>query len=146
MDRRARDTFPPRDSQTKLLASERKSSQPSMLYSMLPAAVQTRIPTLPSLRRSVSDFRGRNAHIQATSTVAIAVPETPPPSYRSRQGSATPDRNSIETSSASDTDESDYQDDVSERSRLVSATPPPFPTSESQTGVNWKYANQGMKH
>jgi hypothetical protein len=51
---------------------------------------------------------------------------------------------------STDTEEMDYRDgrdvrdDVSDRPMSSLSTPPPFAISESMTGINWKYANQGM--
>jgi hypothetical protein len=48
---------------------------------------------------------------------------------------------------STDTEEMDYRDvidDVSDRPMSSMSTPPPFTVSEGMTGINWKYANQGM--
>ncbi|KAF2465592.1 uncharacterized protein BDR25DRAFT_328613 [Lindgomyces ingoldianus] len=113
-----------------------------MLYLVLPAVVQTRIPTLPSIRRSISDLRGRSIHIKSLSiSTEVSAPESPPPRYSSRAGRETPNRDSIVSS---DTEEIDFRDDVSERPESLSFIPPPFPLSETETGINWKYSNQGI--
>ncbi|KAF2110671.1 hypothetical protein BDV96DRAFT_500907 [Lophiotrema nucula] len=116
-----------------------------MLYSVLPAIVQTRIPTLPSIRRSIVDLRGRNVQSKSFEGLSKSeTPDSPPPQYTSRAGSSPP---VPETADSSDTEDVDFRDDASERPVSVSSayTPPPsFPLSEAETGISWKYANQGI--
>ena len=124
---------------------ERKDLQPSMLYSILPSVIQNRVPTLPSLRRSFSDLRGRSSHTKrVNSSCSIYSPETPPPVYSSRSGSLCPEQaNSI---TSTDTEDIYVGDNIPERPtsfRSASTLPPPFSMPESETGINWKYANQG---
>ncbi|OCL03031.1 hypothetical protein AOQ84DRAFT_442991 [Glonium stellatum] len=113
----------------------------SMLYALLPSIIQNRIPRLPSIRRSVNDFRDRLNHARSLSTSAQESGlETPPPTYMSRQGSVTPNRWSTVMT---DTEESD---DTSAYGRPISSgsTLPVSTTSEAESGINWKYANQGL--
>ncbi|PVH91424.1 hypothetical protein DM02DRAFT_545827 [Periconia macrospinosa] len=113
-----------------------------MFYNVLPAFIQNRISTLPSIRRSISHLHGRALRTKSASTVTeISPPVTPPPSYTARPGSARSSRSSV----VSITDgETTFRDDVSERPKSSMSTPLPFSTSETQTGVIWKYANQGI--
>ncbi|KAF2193788.1 hypothetical protein K469DRAFT_549869 [Zopfia rhizophila CBS 207.26] len=112
-----------------------------MLYSVLPTVVQNRIPTLPSIRRSISGLRLRSKSV-STST-EITAPVSPPPSYKSRPGSIAPSRNSISSTSTA-TEEIEFREDVSERLATSGSTTPAFPLTESESGINWKYANQGF--
>lgn len=124
---------------------EHKNTRPSMLYHMLPTMVSDRIPTLPSLRRSLNDARNRATHSKSNSITELSQPETPPPGYSSRPGSgcATPNRFSLAFAET----ESDFSDDASERpSSSRSALPPSFGAHETVTGINWKYASQGKAY
>lgn len=124
---------------------DHKEIRPSMLYNLLPTVVQSHLPTFPSIRRSVSDLRGRAVHsksvsITPTDTETVP-PETPPPTYSSRRGS---DGRRPASIISTDAEEIEFQDDVSERPASSISTPPPFTVSETVTGINWKYANQGI--
>ncbi|KAF2493403.1 hypothetical protein BU16DRAFT_465241 [Lophium mytilinum] len=114
----------------------------SLVYGMLPTLVQSRIPRFSSLRRSVNDFRGRPDHARSSSESAwTSGSETPPPRYSSRQEIRVSDRISAFTADAS---ESEAETSAYERPVSSSSTPPAFGLSEQQSGVNWKYANQGL--
>lgn len=127
------------------ITGESKKNRPSMIYSVLPVVLQNRIPTLPSLRRSISGLHGRSRHGKSGSidTDVFQIP-SPPPSYSSRpcSGSVSPDRNSIVLP---DGEESEMRDDEFERSSSSRYSPPPFSLSiaETESGVNWRYASQG---
>ncbi|KAI8935539.1 hypothetical protein NX059_008109 [Plenodomus lindquistii] len=119
-----------------------KATQASMLYHMLPTMVSTRLPTLPSLRKSLSDARNRASHSKSSSITEVSEPETPPPSYSSRpgSGSATPNRLSLAFTER----EFDFSDNVSERSSSSGIAPiPTLVAHEANTGIKWKYASQG---
>lgn len=116
-----------------------KGVQASMLYSILPAIVTSRVPMIPSLRRSVTGYRARSLHTKSDSLTDASSISTPPPCYTSRpaSGCATPERGFRETSV-------DFSDDASERPRSSgSAFPQVINTYEAETGVNWRYASQG---
>ena len=118
----------------------REQAPTSTLYTMLPSIIQNRIPKLPSIRRSVSDFHGRSNHARTTSmSTQNSGSETPSPTYTSRQGSATPNG---WLTSMMDVEESN---DASTYDRPISSssTLPVFNSSETESGINWKYANQG---
>jgi hypothetical protein len=112
----------------------------STLYTMLPSIIQNRIPKLPSIRRSVSDFRGRSNHARTISTSAQnSGSETLPPTYTSRQGSVTSNGWSTAVTDAEESnDASTYGRPISSSSTL-----PVFNSSETESSINWKYANQG---
>ncbi|KAF2853265.1 hypothetical protein T440DRAFT_466245 [Plenodomus tracheiphilus IPT5] len=119
-----------------------KSTRPSMIYQMLPAMVSNRIPTLPSLRKSLNDARNRSLHSKSSSVSEGSEPETPPPSYSSRpgSGSATPNRFSLAFAEG----EIDFSDSVSERPcSSGSGLAPRLAVHEAATGINWRYASQG---
>jgi hypothetical protein len=109
----------------------------SMIYHVLPAVLSSRLPVLPSIRRSISDMRERGMCGKREEMVEEGVPGTPPPGYTSRpgSGSATPEMCDVEDR------EEGFSDNVSER--LLSS---PFAACERGTGVDWKYARQGTLH
>jgi hypothetical protein len=125
---------------TKIELNTGKAVQHSVISSMLPAVVQNRIPALPSLRRSILNMRSRSKGPTIESD--ISTPTTPPPGYTSRptSGTVTPEQESPATSE----DELESHSDLSERPNSSRSLPPPFAPSEVESGINWKYANQGM--
>ena len=114
---------------------EQRSVRPSMLYHVLPTMVSNRIPTIPSLRRSLSG----KGHGKSKSLTELTAPETPPPHYTSRPGSGSATPNVL-----SELSEFDFSDDVSERpGSSVGAATPLFAPYETKTGISWKYATSG---
>ncbi|CAI6327287.1 unnamed protein product [Periconia digitata] len=112
----------------------------SMIFNVLPATVQSRIPAIPSIRKIVNGARSSKS---ASGPVEILVPETPPPGYTSRPGSARTrsSRDSIDSFDA----ELVVQECSYSRPQSTMSTPPSFfHVAESSTGINWKYANQGL--
>jgi len=99
----------------------------SMFYHVLPTMVQSRLPMLPSLRRSLSELHTRSSHSKSTSLPETMRPSTPPPDYTSRpgSGSATPYR-------------CDVADDGTGREGV-----PTDPIYETSSGINWQYARHG---
>lgn len=119
-----------------------KSSRPSMIFAVLPAVVQNRLPTLPSLRHSISEIRERGFHIRTSLAAEHSTPETPPPGYtpRAGSGSVTPSRQSIVSTET----EYDFPDNISERPDTSTGLGTPlFGSYETKTGINWKYASSG---
>ncbi|KAL6712259.1 hypothetical protein ACN47E_000136 [Coniothyrium glycines] len=111
-----------------------------MLYHILPAIVTSRVPALPSLRRSVTSYRTRSLHSKSSSLTEITPLGSPPPCYSSRpvSGSATPDHRFRDSSL-------EFSDDAAERPRSSgNAFPTVSATYETETGVNWRYASQGV--
>ncbi|KAF2739798.1 hypothetical protein EJ04DRAFT_426171 [Polyplosphaeria fusca] len=108
-----------------------------MLFTVLPLVVQNRIPKIPSLRRSISDLRGRGNQGKGGAPVS---PHTPPPRYTSQDGVSTHSADSIESS---DAESINVRDETSDRPVSSSSFLPPFPFSEAESGIAWKYANQG---
>ncbi|KAK7179607.1 hypothetical protein PSPO01_14335 [Paraphaeosphaeria sporulosa] len=132
------------DAETTLQVDEKK---PSMLYTVLPAIVQDRIPTLPSIRRALSDMRATSRPLNNPRTASdTSLPRSPPPGYTSRPTSAVLSQHSSNRSSIYNTrdDEDMFQEALSESMASPLSTPPPFAVSETHTGIKWKYANQGV--
>ncbi|KAF2091785.1 hypothetical protein K490DRAFT_30800 [Saccharata proteae CBS 121410] len=116
---------------------------PSSVYTMLPALIQSRIPRLQSLRRTVTDFRTRPQHSRCASEPVPGAETSPPPAYTSRPSSAAMRRGS--GASDGDTVQSIPGDTlVDDRPSSSSTALPEYRPSDMQTGVNWKYANQGL--
>ncbi|KAK8159792.1 hypothetical protein IWX90DRAFT_310712 [Phyllosticta citrichinensis] len=126
---------------------------PSTVYAILPALIQSRIPRLRSLRRTVSNFRNSTTAQPKEPSSALpytcgpdaSASQTPPPRYTSRPSSATTRR----PSGLSDSDSVQTLSDdalIDERpSSSSSATPlPVYRPLEMQSGINWKYAKQGL--
>ncbi|KAF2659938.1 DEAD-domain-containing protein [Lophiostoma macrostomum CBS 122681] len=152
-------TVQQRYAQTTIIESDtktpslKKTTKPSMLNFVVPAVVQSRIPTLPSIRRSVLDFRVRQVQLKSEDENTEGPSEsksrvsTPPPDYSSRPTSYLAGA-SQESLVFTDTEELELDEDItrpsSPRPSSVSSAPPAFPLFESETGINWKYANQGI--
>lgn len=118
------------------------SFRPSILYSLLPAAVSNRIPTIPSLRRSIGETKSCASHSKSSSLTELLQPETPPPGYSSTppSGTVTPQGLSAALNEA----ELDFADDISERpSSSRSSHPPIYDRQETSSGIRWKYASLG---
>lgn len=125
------------------------STQTSMLYNVLPMAVQSRIPSLPSLRRSVSHFRAQGAQHRKSNSNISAIdmqrPETPPPEYRSREGSGsnTPVRQPSLAMTPAERDATAEDEDVATQ-EIMEEYQRTFASSyETTSGVNWSFARQG---
>ncbi|KAH7350459.1 hypothetical protein BKA66DRAFT_476088 [Pyrenochaeta sp. MPI-SDFR-AT-0127] len=115
---------------------EHNGIRPSMLYNVLPTMVSNRIPTLPSLRGSLSGKR----HSKSQSITELSQPETPPPHYTSRPGSG-----SVTPHIVLGEAEFDFLEDGSERpGSSASAVPSLFASYETRTGISWKYASSGI--
>lgn len=122
---------------------------PSSVYAMLPAVIQSRIPRLKSLRRTVTGFRTRPllspVHARCASAHVPAGAQTPPPSYTSRppfsaamrRGSAVSDSGTVHSLS----DETLVDERPSSSSSA--ATLPGYHPLEMPGSVNWKFASQG---
>lgn len=111
----------------------------SMLYQVLPPIMQNRMPKLPSLRRSVSNFRG--SHSKNNSMSEASLPRTPPPGYTSRptSGNATPSQRL----STGTTLSFDLEDGVSIASSEDSVRGLSEPVYEMASGIQWQHARHG---
>lgn len=118
-----------------LSTEETQLPPPSMMYSVLPTMVQSHIPRLSSLRRSVSELRRRPAHSGAASLDTLGA-QTPPPQYTSRPSSR---RDTVCTALDVSDSEAYLEDGV-----MSSSTASPLLVgSDGESGINWKFSNQG---
>jgi hypothetical protein len=106
----------------------------SLFFSALPKVVQNRIPVIPSIRRTISDYTKATESVY-TPEGTVILPESPPPEYTSRPGSA--------GASPGLSIHNPFEECGSIREQSSLGTPPAFNISEGSTGINWKYANQG---
>lgn len=113
------------------------------MYSILPGVVQSRIPTLPSIRRTFSGIRGRSGAVKSAAEIVEYPPQTPPPGYSSRPSSTVSNNSSYGSLIATDGDGS-AQEDIPERPESSMSTPPPLLIPETRTGITWKYTTQGI--
>ena len=111
-----------------------RTKQSSMLYSILPSAVQSRLPRLPSLRRSVSMY-GLATRRKVDSS-------------RPGSGSRTPEMTMV-LSGARVTEELGYEieslssDDDLANTGSTGKGRQTMELTESKSGIAWKFANQG---
>ncbi|GAB7366792.1 hypothetical protein MBLNU230_g0743t1 [Neophaeotheca triangularis] len=115
--------------------------KPSLLYAYLPQLVQRRVPRIPSLRHTASQYGKPSGythtrHLSDSSLGSI----TPPPSYR-----ATTAQSPRPSSSDDDEDEGDEHFTSAASSRpSTSGTSTPFNLEQaSNEFVQWKYARLG---
>ncbi|OMP87703.1 hypothetical protein BK809_0007790 [Diplodia seriata] len=118
---------------------------PSSVYAMLPAVIQSRIPRLKSLRRTVTGFRSRPLPSPAPVGAPCAhvhVPagaQTPPPSYTSRPPSSAAMRRGSGVSESDETLVDERPSSSSSQAALPGYHPLEMPAS-----MNWKFASQGL--
>jgi len=112
----------------------------SLLYQILPHVLQRRVPVLPSIRRSLSGDDVYVLNDSPGSSTDEGSLETPPPEYSSRPSSGIlQDVFKIEeTNSDSPVDNSLPTRPSSSSLRAKRMVP------EEDSGINWKYASQGM--
>ncbi|KAH7036256.1 hypothetical protein B0J12DRAFT_582032 [Macrophomina phaseolina] len=119
---------------------------PSSVYAILPAVIQSRIPRLKSLRRTVSDLRSRPLVSYAASPCPTSHmshgAQTPPPSYSSRPPSSAQMRRGSGVSDRSLSDDGLVEERPSSSSSAASL--PVYRTVEMPGTVNWKFASQGL--
>lgn len=106
---------------------------PSTVYAILPAVIQSRIPRLKSLRRTVTGFRSSHAQLHR-----VAGAQSPPPSYTSRPASAAMRRGSGVS------DRSLPEEKLVDERRSSSSSLPGYNPLDMPATVNWKYATQGQ--
>ncbi|KAK3210293.1 hypothetical protein GRF29_44g2221754, partial [Pseudopithomyces chartarum] len=124
------------------IVDEKRSS---MLYNVLPAMVQNRIPMLPSLRRALCEIRSPSRPLSPSQNASEAsLPSSPPPGYTSRPTSVVDSQFSSSRTSFDTVEEDDLFQEAAELPLATLSTPPPFTVSETKTGIKWKYANQGV--
>ena len=109
----------------------------SMLYTMLPSAVQNRLPRLPSLRKSVSMYG--IAASRKSCEDAASRPTTPPSGYASAMVLS-----ASHTMDTQDAEMSEFYGSQQADERSMSSRPQQsVEMSETQSGIEWKFANQG---
>ncbi|KAI9741414.1 MAG: hypothetical protein M1818_004220 [Claussenomyces sp. TS43310] len=117
-------------------------SQESMLYSMLPAAVQSRLPRIPSLRRSVNMY---GSATRTSKRATTSRPDTPPDDYRCavvlRSATSNVKGGDVvdyyaEQTSEEEEDSGRFMSNRSERQGID--------VTEGKSGIGWKYAGQGL--
>lgn len=119
----------------------------SMLYSILPSAVQSRIPRLPSLRRSVSiyglsKFADSRASSIGSSTSGTRTPDgayTSAMVLSDRQAMAEEDMAGYYAESVGTSEDEALQTKASRERQ-----PQRVDMTENASGIGWKFANQGM--
>ncbi|KAF2138024.1 uncharacterized protein K452DRAFT_234950 [Aplosporella prunicola CBS 121167] len=127
---------------------------PSSVYAILPTVLQTRIPRLRSLRRTVNEFRGRSSPRQLSPS-CVAAPDTPrlgegaltpPPRYTSRPASSAAWRRGSDADTTQTLpDEAMFVEEPRSSPPTAASTLLSYRSSlETPSGVNWKYANQGL--
>lgn len=109
---------------------------PSMLYSLLPTAVQSRLPELPSLRRSASMY-GLTTRRKSFASAPPSGARTP----EARFGNAMVLSGRTEEDSyfADGSSEEDLNIHVQSRNTKAGH----LMLDEQKSGIGWKYANQG---
>lgn len=125
-----------------------KTTKSSMLYSILPTAVQSRLPRIPSLRRSVSMYGLPTRRISGLSSRS-----------RSNSGSTTPDTEYQENMVLGLCTQEEHssslvlgnggiiREDVSARNvALQMHNGQGIQLGEEKSGVGWKFANQGRQN
>ena len=115
------------------LTSSSSDEKTSLLYSVLPKLVRSRIRRLPSLRRSISQYALESetdsaASSRRTSRLYSDV-GTPPPGYQSRMSLSEP--------------VSDAEGDEDLPLRPLSTCSIDEPV-DNDSGIVWKFANQGQ--
>ncbi|KAK0129293.1 hypothetical protein ONS95_001226 [Cadophora gregata] len=127
-----------------------RTKEPSMLFSLLPSAVQSRLPRLPSLRRSVSMYG-----ISRKRKVSVSRPSSGSSTSSASSGMRTPEQGYTSAMVLSDARNMMADDGVVDY--LVESASSDEDTSmpragrnqrleltENKSGIGWKFANQGL--
>lgn len=110
---------------------ELQDDKASTLYAILPTSIRKRLRRLPSLRRSASGYgRSLSSYSISSRSSDDTLLGTPPPEYTSRLSLSEP---------VSDNEEFEDAADGLYRMPGTSA----FSAAETQSGIRWKFANQG---
>jgi len=120
-----------------------RTKEASMLYSMLPSAVQSRLPRLPSLRRSVSMYRlaTRRKSADSKPTSGTRTPEYASAMVLSGGGTLNGEEDiaGYFVESLSISSDEDIPQTSTGKGRRTSG----MELTESRSGIVWKFANQG---
>lgn len=128
-----------------------RTKEPSMLYSLLPSAVQSRLPRLLSLRRSVSMYgmaRKRKPAVSrpssgSSTSSASSGSRTPEAGYTSAMVLSDSRAVAVDDGLAGYFVESASSDEETLTPRKRRAQGQGMELSESKSGIGWKFANQG---
>ncbi|TKA82081.1 hypothetical protein B0A49_00234 [Cryomyces minteri] len=112
----------------------------SLLYSLLPTLVRNRIPRIPSLRGSVGSRRETSRHTHELNEGSDGY-RTPPPTYSSPVQS---NRTSVAGIEEIESLSRDRPSNAESPYSGGSTSPMMFNTSETDSGIEWKFANQGL--
>lgn len=128
----------PRPSSADCLPRPKSSS---MLYSMLPSAVQSRLPTLPSLRRSTSIYRLKPRPKSADASRISSGSRTPEGGLGNAMvwsGTRADEELYMSESGIEMSDEEDIRQTDRRKRRQA------MMLEERKSGIGWKFANQGI--
>lgn len=119
---------------------------PSLLMSALPASIQSRIPKLPSIRRTVST-QPMFSRSEAVSTSTLASTISSPALSASPPSSAcsSPPSSRPSTSAGMHSRTSSGKDTI-DLGLVVSPAPRPATVESLPSDVNWKYAQNGFRN
>jgi hypothetical protein len=114
---------------------EMQDDKAPILYTILPTSIRRRLRRLPSLRRSVSGYgRPLSSYSISSRSSDDTLLGTPPPEYTSRLSLSEP---------VSDNEEFEDAPDGPYAPRMGGTSS--FVPAETQSGIRWKFANQGKK-
>lgn len=122
-----------------MTANEQIMMETSMLFNLLPTVIQSRLPRVPSLRRSFTSY-GLQTLQRSPSLTSLS---------RSFSGTSTPvedysDAMSIQTFDPDENTGILVHRRLSLEMSRVTAVEDPKPV-ENKSGINWRYANQGTE-
>ncbi|KAH9221435.1 hypothetical protein DL95DRAFT_356171 [Leptodontidium sp. 2 PMI_412] len=128
-----------------------RTREPSILYSLLPSAVQSRLPRLPSLRRSVSMYgmaRKRKSAVSrpssgSSTSSASSGTRTPEAGYSTSAMVLSDARTMVADDGLVDyivESASSDEETLTPRRRGAQG----MELSENKSGIGWKFANQGL--
>lgn len=119
-----------------------RTKEPSMLYSMLPSAIKSRLPRLPSLRRSVSMY-GLPTRRKSADSRPSSGARTPEYTFAmvlaGGQLADQDDMGGFYPESLSNSSDDDLAPASSGKSRRTTG----MELTENRSGIGWKFANQG---
>ncbi|KAL1902636.1 hypothetical protein Sste5346_001078 [Sporothrix stenoceras] len=115
----------------------------SLLIAALPASIQSRIPKIPSLRRTVS-MQGMFFRSESTSTLTSDIPSSPDLSSASSAASSPPP--SRPSTSAGPSSRRGSAKDASDMGLVLASKPRQAIVEPPASDVNWKYAQNGFRN
>lgn len=121
----------------------------SMLFTMLPAVVQSHLPQIPSIRNSVSEYGLANRHRAAPidSRPNSAVPstgfQTPDGEYTNALVLSNPNGMADEDNAGYSGESTSSDEDTITGYRRSNSKHQGIEMAETKSGIEWKFANQG---